>query len=63
MAPEREFPETMRSIGVPSEMSPTQETNDAPFVEIRAPLRFGESVENSDPSAQDTAQEEQFEIE
>ncbi|MEJ8545033.1 hypothetical protein [Brevibacillus borstelensis] len=63
MAPERNYPETMRGIGVPSEMSPIRETNDAPFVEIREPLRFGESVENSDPSSQPAAQEEQFEIE
>jgi hypothetical protein len=58
MTTEQEFPPAMRDIGVPSKMSPLGDANDSPFVEIRQPLRFGETVEISDPSSLSELREE-----
>jgi len=63
MTTEKEFPPAMRDIGIPSEMSPLQDANDPPFVEIRQPLSYGEAVEISDPLSQTEIREERFEIE
>lgn len=63
MTMEKDFPPIMRNIGVPSEMSPLEEENDTPFVEIRQQLRFGENVEIRDQLSLSELLEEKFEIE
>jgi hypothetical protein len=63
MTAENRFPPAMRNVGDPAEMSPLENENAAPMVEIRQPLQYGEALEHRDAKSIAEMREERLEPE